>query len=490
MSAAAPSSYSRAMGQVAEAINPQTLRGRNLAILGAVAMLAVVAGALAVRYTQVSVTLALLVLLLAIRVQSRPAGLLTLWTYWLLAPFLRRILDLSVATQGADPLSLLPFLGTAMLAIIELRENRLDRRARTILALAAIGFLIGVPTGLAADPAAASFAAVAYLAGLSAFVLGWGDGVRSADGKTLLRALAVALVPLSIYGAAQYFFPLTSWDANWVETAPLSSIGAPQEGHIRVFATLNSPFTFAIVLATGILLGLGVRRRAWPAVALTLPVVIALALTFVRSAWLALVVGILVFALSARGKAGGRIVAIMAICLVGLVVVGDSNPTTSAFTQRVTSLGSPGEDESARERLETTERLLPASLREPLGGGLGQAGLAVRLEESGGQKLETVDDGYVSLLFQSGPFGFLLVVGALIASVVAAVQALGPPGSSGRQARAALLAALIMLLVATATADVFFGLPGAILWYVCGLAVASASRERKAEATEAASSPL
>lgn len=463
------------MGEAARAIYPQIMRSRNVASI-ALAALALVAGALAVHSMQVAVTLVLLVLLLAVRTESRTAGLVTLWSYWLLAPFLRRVLELTVATSGSDPLSLLPFLATAMLALMELRENRLNRRARMILALAAIGILLGVPIGLVADPAASSFAAVAYIAGLSAFILGWGDGVRPASLASLHRVLAVALVPLALYAIAQYFFSLTSWDANWVASAELASIGAPQEGHIRVFSTLNSPFTFAIVLAVGVILGLGVQRRLGTGIAVTVPLLVALALTFVRSAWLALVVGVLVFAGAARGRSGGRIAAVVAICLLALVTVGGSNPTTSAFTRRVTSLGNP-EDVSARERLETTKRLLPTSLSQPLGAGLGQAGLAVRLEQTGRKRAEVVDDGYLSLLYQSGPFGFLLVLAALIASVRAAVQALSRAESQNRPAQAALLASLVALLVALASADVFFGLPGAILWYLCGLAVASASRE-------------
>jgi len=416
------------MDAIAEHLGWSGWRSRGVGATTLAAGLAVVLGGLAVRSLQTSVTLALLLLLLALRLQSRTTGMTLLWGYWLLAPFLRRLLELAVEAPGADPLSLLPFLGTAMLALLELREDRLDRRARTILLLASAGFAIGVPAGLAADPAAGGFAVFAYLAALSAFVLGWGDGVRPGSGLTLYRVLAVALIPLSAYAVLQYFVPLAAWDAHWVATAPINSIGAPQEHHIRVFSTLNSPFTFAIVLVVGILLGLGARRSTSFTVAVAIPIVLALALTFVRSAWLVLAIGILVFAFAARGRQGGRIITVVALCVVGLLVVGHGNATTSAFTHRLTSLGNPSEDKSAQERLETTERLLPSAIQEPLGHGVGQAGLAVRLEEGQGQRLETVDDGYLALLYQVGPFGFLLVLAALIASLTAAVQAIGAGG--------------------------------------------------------------
>jgi putative inorganic carbon (hco3(-)) transporter len=443
------------------------------------AALALLTGAIAVRSPQLAATLVILVLLVALRGQSRTAGLFGLWLCWLLVPMIRRVIELSTPAPAADPLSLLPFVATACFALMELYSNRLDRRARWILALGGLGILFGVPAGVLADPASAAFAVTAYLAGLSAFVLGWGDEAAWGSSSTLERVLAATLPALAAYGIAQYFFPLTAWDSLWVSVGELGSIGAPQEDHIRVFSTLNSPFTFAIVLVTGILLGVWTHRRFGAALLTILPLVVALALTFVRSAWLALVVGLIVYAATARGRAAGRIVAIIAVCLVGLVVVGGSNPTTRAFTQRVTSLGDPNSDVSAQDRLEITNRLVPTAVSQPLGAGAGQTGLSLQLDESTESDLVDVDDGYLSLLYQSGPFGLLLVLAAMIAGVVAAVQALGRAAARDRPRRAALLATIVMLLVAEASADVLFGIAGAIFWYLCGLSVAAASRERE-----------
>lgn len=458
----------------------RTLTRSNLASATLIALLALMAGATVVKQPQLAIAGVLLMLLLAIRMESREAGLMTLWTYWLLMPALRRIVDLLSESPRADPLSVLPFVATALLALMELRENRLSRRARTILASVSLGVLIGVPVGLTADPAAAMFATVAYLAGASAFVIGWGDEVRAEGTPTLDRVLKMALVPLALYGIAQYFFPLTSWDSNWVSGAELNSIKAPQEGHIRVFSTLNSPFTFAILLAIGIVLGLAMRRRFLATLGYIVPLVVALALTFVRSAWLSLVVGLIVYAAAGKGRAAGKTVAVILVCLVGLVVVGGSNPTTKAFTDRITSLGNPESDVSARERLETTNRLLPQSIGQPLGAGVGQAGLAAGLNESGESGVVNVDDGYLAMLYQVGPIAFLLVMYALFASVADAVRSLGRSPPAERTYRATVLAILVMLLIAQASADVLFGIPGVILWYLAGLSVASVGVPRRA----------
>jgi putative inorganic carbon (hco3(-)) transporter len=448
--------------------------------------LALATGAAAVRSPQLAVAISLLVLLFAVRAQSRTGGLIVLWSYWLLTPAIRRLLELMGSAPAADPLSLMPFVATGILALMELQANRLDRRARTIVVLAVAGVLIGVPAGMLADPASASFAAIAYCAGISAFALGWGDEVRSPRRSTLEQVLAAALPLLALYGIAQYFLPLTAWDSNWVEAGELGSLGAPQEDHIRIFATLNAPFTFAVVLGLGIIFVLGRGRRGLDNTLTVLLLTVALALTFVRSAWLALAMGLIVYVASARGRGAGRTVAVVTLCLAGLVVAGGSNPTTKAFTERLTSLGDPESDVSAQDRLEITNRLLPAAVNQPLGAGMGQTGLSSRLDESTETDLVDVDDGYLSLLYQSGPLGFLLVLIAMIAGVVAAVQALGRAPPDERLRRSALLAALVMLLVAEASADALFGVTGAIFWYLCGLSVAAASREREFRAERAA----
>jgi hypothetical protein len=460
------------------AMTADTISGRGVFNFGLATLLALIAGALAVISTQAAVTLVLLVGLIAVRVQSRTSGLMLLWMYWLLAPLIRRTLDLAIAAPGADPISLLPFLGTGLLAFMELRENRLDRRGRGILALAFAGVLVGVPAGFSADPEAASFAVLAYGAGVSAFLIGWGDGLRREEGSTLNRTLAAALIPLSAYAIVQYFFPLASWDAEWVASDALGSLNAPQEGKIRIFSSLNSPFTFAIVLATGFLFGLGLKRRLSKTLVMTIVPLIALSLTYMRSVWLGFFVGVLIFAAAARGRTAGRIGATIAICLVGVMVAGNSNPTTRAFTERVMSLGNPEEDVSAQDRLERTNQLLPVALSKPLGAGSGQAGLASeRLGGTTDEFLVNVDNGYLSHLYQSGPFGLLMTLVALIASLAAAVRGLGLATDADRRARAALLATLVMLLVTLAAADVLFGLPGAILWYLCGMAVATRGPE-------------
>lgn len=440
----------------------------TIAVAGGVALLG---GAIAVKSVQAATAFGLLVLLVAVHGHSRRAGLIGLWAIWLLTPGLRRLLALSGGTPTADPLSLLPFVATAVLALIELRRTSMSRDAQNTMVIAGLGFLIGAPMGLAADPVTFAFSSMAYLSGVSAIVLGWGE-VAERGRPTLLQVLVTVLPVIAVYGICQYFFPLTSWDYTWVETAQLASIGSPQDGHIRIFATLNSPGTFALVLAVAILLGLGMQRSRLAAAAANLAMILALALTFVRSAWLALALGVIVFAASARGRSAKRLVFFIVTLLALVIVVGGSNPTTRAFTERITTLGQLGSDDSAQARLGLADEI-PAAISQPLGSGLGSAGQSQKLSEDGnGEENIATDNGYLALLTELGPLGFLLVVWALWRSLSAALRISGGDDERERKARAALLAALVALLFANAGGDILYGITGAIFWYLAGLAMA------------------
>src|SRR5262245_35805634 len=102
----------------------------------AIGGIAALGGAFAVPSVQVAVALALLVLLVAVHSESRRGGMVLLWIYWLAVPALRRGLDLVVEAPSADPLSLLPFVGTGVLALLEMRRARLSTPAGRVLGIA------------------------------------------------------------------------------------------------------------------------------------------------------------------------------------------------------------------------------------------------------------------------------------------------------------------------------------------------------------------
>lgn len=449
------------------ALGRPSARVRNLGFIALAAVAALATAILTVRSPQLGASAALVGLVVTAYVGHRPTGLMALWALWLLAPGLRRVLGLETGYVGADPLAVAPFVATGLIAVLALLQFRLSRQAKMILVAGGVGLLLGLPAGIA-NPAAAAFAGFAYACALGALVIGWSEGGRPLRRWSLSRAIAVGAPVLALYALVQYFVALPAWDALWLEQVDFGSVGAPEEGKVRVFSTLNAPGVLAAVLALGLLLGL-VRRRVDPvSLALMALVTVALALTYVRSAWLALAAGILVLLAITRGRATPQLLALVAVLAVAGLALSLSEGTLDAFVGRVSTFGALGTDVSAEAREEGARALAPQILRAPLGYGLGSTGEATRL--AGGEGVRAVDNGYLSLAYQVGIPGALLVLaGLFVATWTSARSALRVDPDRSAATLTAIFAFFIVLLL---SGDQFYGLPGAILWYLIGAALA------------------
>lgn len=414
---------------------------------------------------QLAGTVAVVVLVSGLYVRSPPAGMAALWACWLVLPGVRRLFGYADGYVSADPLAVAPFLATACVAFVALSENELSRRAQWMLGLAAAGLLMGLPLGLLVSPPGGTFALFAYGAGLSAFVLGYTERGRL-SGVSLYRVLLVATPPLALYGLVQYF-ALPIWDAAWLEDTGFITAISPDAQRVRVFSTLNSPGTFAPLLGVAIILLLA-SRRVGPAQLFALATAaFALALTYVRSSWIALAAGMLALALASHGRAAARVAVVVAIIVMAVPALAAGGGTAGAVVGRFDTLSSLETDTSANARITTQTRLVPALLTQPLGRGLGTAGEATRLG-GGGSGLRAPDSAYLSLLIQLGPFGALLVLGVLFAGVAAAVR-----NAVARAAwtDAALVALLVFFVVHMLATDLLYGVTGVVLWFLVGFAV-------------------
>lgn len=440
---------------------------REAAWLALAAAASVATAFLTLRSPQLGATTALVVLALGLHIASRPAGLTVMWLVWLLGPWLRRVLGLAEDSGGADPLALLPFLVTGGIVAIELYRATLSRFAAGVLLVAAAGYAVGVPAGLGA-PTSAAFALFAYLVAVGCFVIGYGER-QGMDGLTLRRVLLVAAPPLALYAILQYVGPLMPWDQAWLQSVEgtLVSIGAPEAGHVRVFGTLNSPGTFAAVLGLAAVCFLTDRRlNALKVLGVGL-VIAALLLTFVRSAWVSAVAALLVVVVGSRGGASIRVLLIGGAVVVALAIVAGRGQTGQSIVGRAGTLTSLHSDVSARQRVATPQQFLPQALGSPLGTGIGSTGEASRLAAA--SALRATDNGYLSLIVQVGPFGFLLVIAAIAASVLRAVGNLVRHHSD--PVDVLVLGLLGFFAVGMLGGDLMYGVTGMVLWYLLGVGV-------------------
>jgi hypothetical protein len=165
--------------------------------------------------------------------------------------------------------------------------------------------------------------------------------------KAATSAFAGILPILGTYAVYQYVAPL-DWDIFWMQYAPIPSIGQPLPYEVRVFATMNSPASFATFTALGLLL-IGFSKRPWLALP-ALPAALGLLLSLYRTAWLSLAISIL-FCLMFAGtrRRAGLILVGIAVAVVLAVLL---TPFGDVVVDRLSTLGEGSQDGSAQERLE------------------------------------------------------------------------------------------------------------------------------------------
>lgn len=420
---------------------------------------------------------ALVVTIVALYQHNERWGLTGLITLWLMAPFIRRVLALMSGPVENDPLSLAPFLATGALAGLALVKVHVPTKIRVVLLLAAGGFALGLPIGFFHGPRSALYAFVAYTAAVSAGVLGYREAQSSTD-SVLRRALVIGMPLIAAYAIAQRYLPMSPWDQKWLDTTDFSSIGTGRSDHsVRVFGSLNSPGTLGTLLSLALLCYLGkFQHRALAILGATL-ITVALSLTYVRAAWWALIIAALAHVFASRGDSARLVLGATAVVVAASLALSPVSGAARDVVDRFESITKLGGDRSATDRSTSFSQLAPEAAGTPQGHGLGTAGESTKL--TGASELRTPDNGYLSLMYQVGPLGFLLVVAALAAVVNAAwkvARARGP----GYEICLLWFAMLVFVLLLLPSGDAFYGLSGVILWFIGGQALAHEFRLRPA----------
>jgi len=428
---------------------------------------------------QASCAFVLVVGVIALYQHERQWGIVAMFALWFVAPGIRRILALETGFVDNDPLSLAPFLATSAIAALELVRLHVPSGIRRVFLLAAAGFAIGLPLGLLVAPRSAVYAFVAYLAGISAAVLGMGERT-SVQESTLRRALLFGMPPIAAYAFLQHILPLSSWDQLWIDSSGFGSI-AVEGGDVRVFATLNGPGTLAPLLGLSLLCYLTLHRARWFTVASAALLAVTLSLTFVRSAWVGLIVAGLAHVIASNGRSARLILGTGAVVTVATLALAPVNSTANDVLERFKSITDFRGDTSSNERRATLRETLPAAAQAPVGHGLGTAGEPSKL--SGESDLRHSDNGYLALIYQSGPVGFLLVIGA-IAFILRAAWIGARARAPGQELRLLLFAMLVYLLVLLSAGDEFYGSHAVIFWFICGQVLAYDFRVRRSQNAE------
>jgi O-antigen ligase len=156
------------------------------------------------------------------------------------------------------------------------------------------------------------------------------------------------------------------------------------------------------------------------------------------------------------------------------------SPVSSAandVVDRFSTMFNLSEDRSTTDRTTTFTQTLPSAVSAPVGHGLGSAGEPSKL--SGNSALRAPDNGYLSLVYQLGPLGFLLVMGVVLIMLRSAWIGARDP-APGQELRLLLFAMFFYTLVMLGAGDEFYGIHGIIFWFIGGQVLGYEWRRRAA----------
>ncbi len=402
---------------------------------------------------------------------------------WFLMPEVRRLIDWQVGPNAISLLSVIPLLFLVPLIVPVLRSlaaPQITLPYRIICYSWLFAFVYGLVVAFAAGGRLEAI--FQFLQFCLPFVCGtWVLTRRASRAETFAQINGTFLwlgAVIAAYGIYQFVAP-PPWDVAWVNFSGMASIGVPEPFGLRVFSTLNSPGTAAVFFVAVALIGLhGLDlRRPGPVISVMLCIA-ALALTNTRSAWLALVVGILTFFIVSPKRAVPAL-AMAAISLASIVfainastLLGGQDVSTQLIA-RLDTLSDVDSDYSVNDRRRESAEAVHKALAEPLGQGLGTVGTATKLGAGGGELV--LDNGYLSRFVEMGVAGFVAYLITLGCGLVFCFRALIRAGAQNdrslQRIAATALAVQMALLGLDLSGDAHLALAGLIFWLLVALSL-------------------
>lgn len=242
------------------------------------------------------------------------------------------------------------------------------------------------------------------------------DGKRIA---TLLRAMVWSVGLIALYGFVQY-----AWDYERLLPLMYHAGELSVDGTRRLYSyslSVFDPAYGAVIVILVLFAGAGrtALRGALAWFALLVP---CLLLTYVRSAYLALLFGIVTVCVVDRAhvRRHAAIVGI-ALCLISAVLLfGGASVLNSSLGQRLHSILSQTDSSSVahKERMEKAVQVISTS---PLGIGLGKYGIVQARFAGGVDEAEFTEDWVLQVAVQTGvigAFAYLGLTGAILVSLL------------------------------------------------------------------------
>ncbi len=315
---------------------------------------------------------------------------------WVSAPLLRRIVDLH-GFQGPNSLILIVPIVVSVAGLF-FTLVRPHVKSPSIFVATAFALLYALVSGVLQNGLTAAFVAtIGYLApiGLGLFVVN--ARVDQADLTACIgRNCVLGALFLGAYGLVQWVL-LPPWDRRWMQNVAdkITSFGLAKPFDVRVFSSLNSPGTLALVLVFLMLVVSQFPRWRISTIATSVGLV-ALAISQVRVGWIAFAIAAVCLALAGRPDLF-KIASIgTATFLVMGLLLPQANTVVAHRFSATTAAGAS--DYSLQTRIHNQSAVLPHAFMDPLGLGAGSAGASARLSSQDNSGFVNTDSTLVEVL--------------------------------------------------------------------------------------------
>lgn len=199
-------------------------------------------------------------------------------------------------------------------------------------------------------------------------------------------------------------------------------------GYIRVFGTVGDAATFGFLMITGALMlfGLALSSRGWKAcalLALSMPMLYAMILSYSRGPMVAVVAGLAAMLVVSRNWK----LAIGSVMIGALVIGSLAAAGNTQLVDRVMTATKPTEDASFQVRMDYINEYLPRIVERPFGSGLWTSG-ASGLSVTGGQAIPgttigiPTDNNYFKYGLEMGWVGLALFAWFMLALQVSLIR--------------------------------------------------------------------
>jgi hypothetical protein len=216
--------------------------------------------------------------------------------------------------------------------------------------------------------------------------------------RSIEKTFFWATIIMAVYGIIQYVYPIP-WDHFWLSNADnlKGCCGWPDPWSIRVWSTLNYPFTFAYSISACLLLLFG-KTGKLNILATSLGLLVFL-LSRVRGAWLGWGIGLMTLFLTSKSSSQIRLILVSISIVALLYPLISMGPFSSDLVARFTTLSEISQDGSFNARLSIYRNLIGSVIFDIAGRGIG------------GKKI--IDAGFLDIISTLGWIGLIPYMAAV-----------------------------------------------------------------------------